>query len=131
MRSPRHGQKICISFWRVEGTNSEANAAALHNALNQAFPGSGLTSDLAAPTTRTLEAGELLCDIGEPGSTAWVIVRGRIQVITDLSSGKEHLIGIHGPGDLIGESALLDKGVRRGRLWATRRTIVAVLDRPG
>ncbi len=84
---------------------------------------------MSALTTRTLDAGELLCDIGDPGDTAWVIVKGRIQATTEGPAGHETQLGLHGPGELIGESVLLDHGIRRARLRAARRSMVAVLDR--
>ncbi len=111
------------------GDTETDEGTATRDALDRALPGNGLTIDVSALTTRTLDAGELLCDEGDQGATAWVIVRGRVQAVADDGAGGERRLGLHGPGELIGESALLDQGIRRAGLRAVRRTLVVVLDR--
>ncbi len=103
--------------------------ALLRDALERALPGAGRHSDLSALTTHELDAGELLCEVGDSGHSAWVVVRGRIHASRIDGNGVEQRIGLHGPGELIGEAALLEVGVRRARMRAARRTELAVLDR--
>ena len=71
-------------------------------------------------TIRTVEvdAGHLLCDVGDIASTAWVVVSGRLRASTVNAKGQESGVAVHGPGHFVGESALLDRGVRRARLRA-------------
>lgn len=77
---------------------------------------------------RDLEAGELLCAMGEPANDAWVVVTGRLRASRADVSG-EVTLGYSGPGDLVGEAAMLDGGVRGADVRAQRRTRVACLDR--
>ncbi len=101
----------------------------LRDALERALPGAGLHADLSTLALRELDAGELLCEVGDSGDSAWIVVRGRIHASRIDGNGLEQRIGLHGPGELIGEAALLDVGVRRARMRAARRTQLAVLDR--
>ncbi len=98
-------------------------------ALRQAFP--GIETDLAATGIgrREIEAGRMLCNIGDDARHAWVVVSGRVEVTNVGVDGIEQSIASHGPGELVGESALLEGGVRRARVRTLRRTRLVELDR--
>jgi len=52
-----------------------------------------------------------------------------MRATTVEADGSETTLGINGPGNLIGESALLEEGHRRARMRALRRSRLVVLDR--
>ena len=96
-------------------------------ALADIFPGVAPSTLARGVTTRELRAGDILCEEGDPADAAWVIVTGRLRA--SVREGEQtRILGDNGPGELIGEAALLDGGVRAATLRAVRDTRVAVLD---
>jgi predicted acylesterase/phospholipase RssA/CRP-like cAMP-binding protein len=102
---------------------------ALVRALETSLGSAAHRLDLATIRTVEIDAGHLLCDAGDTASAAWVVVSGRLRASTVDAKGQESQVAVHGPGHFVGESALLEGGVRRARLRATRRTRLAELDR--
>jgi lysophospholipid hydrolase len=68
----------------------------------------------------SLQAGELLMDRGDPADAAYVIVSGRLRVVTDDQD--DPLPAEVGPGELVGETALIEDGIRTATLVAIRDT---------
>lgn len=60
----------------------------------------------------TLEPNQVLFWIGEPGREFFVITRGRVHLTYPDHTGREITLAILGPGDFLGEIALLDGGPR-------------------
>jgi predicted acylesterase/phospholipase RssA/CRP-like cAMP-binding protein len=71
-----------------------------------------------------LEPGDRLVEEDEPADAAFVIVSGRLRVLVG-----DRAIGDVGPGELVGEMALLEGGTRTATLEAVRRTVAARLGR--
>jgi signal transduction histidine kinase len=71
-----------------------------------------------------LEPGEQLFAEGEQGDTAYVIHEGEVEVVKH-SGGREMLLAVRGPGDVIGEMALLDASPRMATVRA--RTVSALV----
>jgi CRP/FNR family transcriptional regulator, cyclic AMP receptor protein len=46
---------------------------------------------------------------GEPGNAAYLILSGTLKVHADQSDGSNVILGIHGPGQLVGEMSLLER----------------------
>jgi CRP/FNR family transcriptional regulator, cyclic AMP receptor protein len=46
---------------------------------------------------------------GQPGSAAYLILAGTLKVHVEQADGSNVILGIHGPGELIGEMSLLDR----------------------
>ena len=93
-----------------------------------------------------LAAGEWLVRRGDPADAAYVVVYGRLRVLADGTepgnarpagngaggpgvTGREEPAAEVGAGELVGESALLDGGVRNATLVAIRETRAARLSR--
>jgi Fe-S-cluster-containing hydrogenase component 2/CRP-like cAMP-binding protein len=81
---------------------------------------------------RQVRAGEVLCRQGEPGNTAFLMKRGRLEVIVRQSDGKEIRFQ-RGPEDVIlGEMACLSGTPRTadvlalddGEVWEIRRNVL-------
>ncbi len=97
--------------------------AQLARQLVRLFPGvdpavyDELTAD--AEWVRLL-AGERLMDRGDPADAAYLIVSGRLRVVTeDAGDGPPAEVG---PGELVGEMALVEGGTRTATLVAIRDT---------
>jgi CRP-like cAMP-binding protein len=85
----------------------------------------GLTADEIQDLATGLELrrfapGEALMTQGEASDGAYVIISGRVSVAGRLPGGGETAIAELGPGDLLGEMALLMRG---GRRTATARAL--------
>lgn len=81
-------------------------------------------AEIAKATTELdLDEGAALTTQGEAGREAFVIIEGEAVVTID---GEE--VARLGPGDSVGEMALLDKGVRSATVTAATPMKVLVLD---
>ena len=54
-----------------------------------------------------LPAGETLFDEGSPGDRAYIIQSGELEVVK-ATSGRDVLLAVRGPGDVIGEMSLIE-----------------------
>jgi HEAT repeat protein len=69
----------------------------------------------------------LLCKEGDPGNTLFIIVSGRVDVI--ISAGKkENVIASRGPGEFVGEMAILESMPRSATLKARGEVRVLVIE---
>ena len=59
----------------------------------------------------SLPAGTLLFSEGDPGDNAYLIRSGEIEIVVERD-GQEVVLARRGPGEIIGEMALLDRGPR-------------------
>jgi len=97
---------------------------------NQTFFGSLAETDRAAllevTRERVLTSGESLFRHGDPGSSFAVLLTGRFKVVSRAGTGRNVLLGLRGPGDLVGEIAILDKGARTADVVAVEPARVAI-----
>jgi CRP-like cAMP-binding protein len=78
----------------------------------------------AAGTELTFGSGQMLIELGKPGTGLYVIVEG--QVVVEAPEGTREL----GPGAVIGERALLSEdGLRTARVRALSHGVVVAVDR--
>lgn len=73
---------------------------------------------LAAGVRRQWCAGSILVHEGEQSDHVLVIEVGRVKVTSSASSGKQVLLAIRGPGDLLGEFAAIDGRARSATITA-------------
>ena len=95
---------------------------------------SSLSSDeldrlLKSTTSKRLAAKEMLFRKGDPGNQLYGILSGSIKVTNTGTDGKEVLFSLMGPGEVIGEIALLDSKQRSATAVAVEETEVMTLDR--
>ena len=77
---------------------------------------------------RELKAGETLFHEGEPGTCAYVLEEGEIEVATTREN--EHVVlAVVGPGALIGEMALINNRPRMATLTATQEARLIIITR--
>src|SRR5205823_584897 len=81
----------------------------------------------AQGTARVYEAGERLMTEGEADTRVVVLVGGRARVSCCEEDGTEVLLAIRGSGDVVGERAAIDRGVRSATVTAIRRCFARVL----
>jgi CRP/FNR family transcriptional regulator, cyclic AMP receptor protein len=75
-------------------------------------------------TPLDLKAGEVLARQGEIGREFFILLEGQVEVARD-----GEIIAVRGPGDFIGEIALLDNRPRTATVTATTDVVVEVLNR--
>ena len=80
-------------------------------------------------TPRTFAAGELLCRQGEAGDALFGLISGQLRISASSEDGQEMHLNVIGPGEVIGEIALLDGGERTATVTAVRESNVFVLPR--
>src|SRR3989304_10443467 len=66
---------------------------------------------------KTLDTGDVLFEEGHPGGQAFVIESGQMEILK-ASAGREVLLAVRGPGELIGEVALLEDAPRMASVRA-------------
>ena len=76
---------------------------------------------------RTFQPGEAIVTEGEPGSSMFALVEGRVDVARQLEGGQRRKVAVMGEGDFFGEMALLSEGPRLASVVAAERTVVLEL----
>src|SRR4051812_45158865 len=77
----------------------------------------GLTGDerwelARVVTARDVPAREVLFWVGDPGAEFFIISAGQVEITVPDQAGREMTLAVLGPGDFLGEIALLDGGTR-------------------
>jgi len=72
---------------------------------------------------------EVVCRRGDLGTQMFLIANGRVTLHTDSDEGKELGFGFLNKGDVFGEIALLDGGVRTATVKAIEKTELLVIER--
>ena len=68
--------------------------------------------------------GDVLFHEGEPGDCLYVIQSGRVKLGRRSNDGRENLLAVLGPSELIGELSLFDPGLRTATATALTDTVV-------
>jgi sulfate permease, SulP family len=96
----------------------------------------GMDADQRATLRRYLSrvelaAGEILFRRGEPGDRLYVLAKGSVSILADLSKGvaAAHRLASFAPGVIFGETAMLDGGGRTAGSAADEPSVVYVLTR--
>ncbi len=66
----------------------------------------------ASMTETTLARGEALFHEGDPGDRLYVVTEGKVKLHRTSPDGRENMLAVLGPGELIGELSLFDPGPR-------------------
>ena len=96
---------------------------------------------LSQAHSTSFDSGQMIFSCADPGDTLLLIETGRVEISITSLSGRKSVLNHMGPGEALGEIALLDGGLRsadavaatevRG-LVLNRRDVMAFLhDRPG
>ncbi len=86
------------------------------------FPAHKLARLASEGAVVELERGALLCQRGDPGDAAYLVLEGELEVRTLSSGGKSVRLAALGVGEIAGEMAALDGAARSADMIASRRT---------
>jgi CRP-like cAMP-binding protein/TolB-like protein/class 3 adenylate cyclase/tetratricopeptide (TPR) repeat protein len=101
-------------------------------ATNHLFEGlrPNLIDEIASSATRrTVGAGEILFQKGDPADALWGVLSGRIVIDVGSDDGKEMVLDAFAEGDVFGEVGVLDFGPRRVEARATQQSELFRLER--
>lgn len=77
----------------------------------------------------TFSRGQTIFVQGAPGDTAYVIVSGKVKVGGRAADGRENLLALLGPTDLLGELSVFDPSGRTSTATAVTSVTAVALDR--
>ena len=72
----------------------------------------------SSKTQKNFSAGDIILKQGEEGKAAYIIEKGRVEIIIEKSGGDHQVMGTRGEGTIIGEMALVDKAPRTATVRA-------------
>jgi CRP/FNR family cyclic AMP-dependent transcriptional regulator len=78
-------------------------------------------------TERALPRGDALFAEGDPGDALHVVVDGKVKICRTAPDGRENVVAVLGPGDLLGELSLFDAQPRAASAVAVADTTLATL----
>lgn len=105
------------------------NAIVLHG-LGGALPTEAWRDLAGAGTPRTYQPGGVLLRQGDPGTHVLILLSGRVKALRDEADGSRLLLAVRGPGEILGEMAVLDETQRSATIIAIDRCVVRVLTGP-
>ncbi|MFG3527485.1 Crp/Fnr family transcriptional regulator [Streptomyces sp. NPDC047917] len=82
---------------------------------------------LAGFPRRRHEAGAVLLHQGESGSHVLALMQGIVKVVRGDLDGRDRLLAFRGPGEVLGEMAVRDGGVRLAHVRAVSKCEVSVI----
>ena len=97
--------------------------------LFRGMPEEALSAVAAKASFRQLTKDEILIREGDQGDSLFMIHRGWVKIVTTDAHGGELIINKCGPGELIGEMALLDRAPRSATVVAVSAAEVLELNR--
>src|SRR5436305_2005245 len=92
----------------------------------------GVEPEAAAVLEKELETieirkGEVLFNEGEPGDSLYIVLSGKVKIVRRAADGRQNLIAVMGPSDMVGELSLFDPGPRTATATAVVDTRLARL----
>lgn len=106
----------------------------LRQFLENSFSLEGLSHDLAEKLSNLarpipVKAGATLFEAGDPGNGCYAILEGSLKVSMMSVEGDEQLLAVMGPGEIVGELALLDGRARSATVTALKPTRLAFIEK--
>jgi CRP-like cAMP-binding protein len=84
---------------------------------------------VAVARTVVVRARQELFHKGDPGAQIYVVIRGKLKALTTSEEGADVVFNIHGPGEMLGEVALLTGEPRSATIQAIENSELLVIDR--
>src|SRR3712207_4691958 len=72
----------------------------------------------------SLESGDVLCRQGEPGTTLYLVISGRLRAVRRDADGRERVVGEVGRAESVGEMAFFTGEARSATLYALRDSVL-------
>ena len=82
----------------------------------------------ALGTQRRYRKNTVLIEEGDSGDSIYIVVSGQLRAYVSDSRGREVTLGLHGPGEYVGEMSL-DGGLRSASVQAVEPTVCSVVTR--
>jgi tetratricopeptide (TPR) repeat protein len=139
-KSMEHVRTLALEGLRAAGGKQDGTSALelqryWHNlaggALVQQLPGEQLKRLFSSMRLIHLEEGEVIADEGHQEPFLLVLVRGTFEAVAGVPGGREMSLRTFGPGDVLGEAALLERAAWPARLRAMEASAALRLDRAG
>src|SRR5262245_13853906 len=83
----------------------------------------------AGAASRHLKAGDVLLVAGAPGEGCYRLEQGLLKVVVTSSWGEERILAMLGPGQIVGELAIIDGGPRCASVFAVRDCELSFISR--
>lgn len=83
----------------------------------------------SAATTKTFPKGTVIINEGDSGSSMFLLLHGRVKVFVSDGHGKEFVLAVLGPGECVGELALLDDEPRTASVETEEATSFLVVQK--
>lgn len=115
--------------FRKRGKNEQRLKELRASELFAQFDRRSLENILSSTSLRGYIEGETIVREGEPGSSLFLIVSGRVEVFTAGDDGKQVYLAELGPGDFFGEISLLTGKPRTATIKAVDRVSAIELDK--
>ena len=93
------------------------------------IPEDDLVKLLLPSRVRAYKSGETVIEQGTTGDSMMLVLYGQLKVCLRTAQGKDVVLSYIGPGEIAGEIALLDGGVRTASVVAEQETEVVVIKR--
>lgn len=58
--------------------------------------------------TRAVSRGNVIFYEDDPGTSCYIIVKGKVKIVVNADDGREHILGVLQDGDFFGEMSLID-----------------------
>lgn len=78
---------------------------------------------------RTYDAGDVIFREGAPGDSLYVVIEGSVRVALHSAEGEEATVAVLGPGEFVGDLALLDGRPRSASAIASQPTKTLIMTR--
>jgi CRP-like cAMP-binding protein len=95
--------------------------------IGDAFSDDERAALLALGRTRTYARNDRVFHEGDRNDFVVVVVRGRLKILATTADGRESVLGIRGPGSLVGELAAFDGGPRTASAIALDRLTARIV----
>ncbi|QNM95830.1 Crp/Fnr family transcriptional regulator [Chitinimonas koreensis] len=83
----------------------------------------------ASATAKTYAKGTTIINEGDDGSSMFLLMQGRVKVFVSDSNGKEYVLAVLGPGEYVGELALLDDEPRTASVETEEQSTFLVIQK--
>src|SRR5205814_8054383 len=96
---------------------ARAGVLEMHARLARSGILQGVDPDTAESLVKDMETvevrkGEVIFNEGEPGDSLYIILSGKIKLGRRAADGRQNLVMVMGPSDMVGELPLFDPGPR-------------------
>jgi CRP/FNR family cyclic AMP-dependent transcriptional regulator len=109
--------------------NKEHEALIRDVPLLARLPASDLRALASRGRVRTYPAGAVIFREGAPGDSLYVVIEGSVRVALHSAAGEEATLALLGPGEFLGDLALLDGRPRSASAIASQPTKTLVVTR--